>query len=98
MADIELSAAALADLEDIYEYGAASFGIESADLYSRGFGAVFDRLRRYPRSGVTRPELGEGVRSMLYRQHRMYYIIRDAGVLVLRVIHGARDVQDLDFL
>lgn len=98
MAEIELSAAALADLEEIYEYGAANFGIESADLYSRGFGSVFVRLRRYPRSGATRPELGEGIRSILYRQHRMYYIIRDAGVLVLRVIHGARDVHDLDFI
>jgi toxin ParE1/3/4 len=98
MADIELSAAALADLEEIFEYGAANFGNEGAELYSRGFGTVFDRLRRYPHSGATCPELGEGIRSILYRQHRMYYIIQDAGVLVLRVIHGARDVQDLDFL
>jgi toxin ParE1/3/4 len=98
MAEVELTAAELADLEEIYEYGAASFGIESAELYSRGFGTAFDRLRRYPRSGATRPELGDSVRSILYRQHRLYYIIQDAGVLVLRVIHGARDVQDLDFL
>lgn len=98
MADIELSAAALADLEEIFEYGAANFGNEGAELYSRGFGTAFDRLRHYPRSGATRPELGHSIRSILYRQHRLYYIIQDAGVLVLRVIHGARDVQDLDFL
>lgn len=98
MAEIELSAAALADIEDIHEYGIGSFGIESANVYARGFGSVFDRLRRYPRSGAVRPELGEGVRSILYRQHRLYYTIQGADVRVLRVLHGSRDVQDLDFL
>lgn len=97
MAEIELSAAALADIEEIYEYGVASFGMESANLYVRGFGAVFERLRRYPRSGAIRSELGQGIRSILYRQHRLYYTIKGADVHVLRVIHGARDVQDLDF-
>jgi toxin ParE1/3/4 len=97
MVEIRLSAAALADLDEIDEYGATIFGSERASAYSRGFGEVFDRLRRYPRSGPVRQELGQGIRSVLYRQHQVYYVVDDQRVQILRVIHHARDVQDFDF-
>jgi plasmid stabilization system protein ParE len=96
MADIRLSAAALADLAEIDEYGTAEFGNELADAYSRGFSEIFDRLRRYPRSGPAHPELGNEVRTILYRQHRLYYVIANQHVQVLRVLHVARDVHDDD--
>lgn len=97
MANVRLTAAALADLGEIDEYGVTNFGSELADAYSRGFGSVFARLRRYPRSGPSAPELGDGVRTIRYRQHRLYYVIENGDVEVLRVFHVARDVQDSDF-
>lgn len=97
MADVRLTAAALADLDEIDEYGVTNFGSELADAYSRGFGSVFARLRRYPRSGPPAPELGDDVRTIRYRQHRLYYVIDNGDVEVLRVFHVARDVQDSDF-
>lgn len=97
MADVRLTAAALADLDEIDEYGVANFGGELADAYSRDFRNVFTRLRRYPRSGPPAPELGNDVRTIRYRQHRLYYVIEDGDVQVLRVFHVARDVQDSDF-
>ncbi|WP_062345918.1 type II toxin-antitoxin system RelE/ParE family toxin [Novosphingobium sp. CCH12-A3] len=97
MADVRLTAAALADLDEIDENGVTNFGSELADAYSRGFGSVFARLRRYPRSGPSAPELGDGVRTIRYRQHRLYYVIENGDVEVLRVFHVARDVQDSDF-
>jgi toxin ParE1/3/4 len=97
MADVRLTAAALADLDEIDEYGIANFGRELADAYSRGFAKVFDRLRRYPRSGSVAQELGHDLRTLRYRQHRLYYVIEGGQVQVLRVIHVARDVQDFDF-
>jgi plasmid stabilization system protein ParE len=33
---------------------------------------------------------------ILSRQHHIYYILKDQQVQILRVIHHARDVQDLD--
>ncbi len=96
MVEIRLTAGALADLAEIDEYGATSFGQAKAENYSRGFGDVFDRLRRYPRSGRARPELGDGVRSASYRNHQIYYLVEVRGVQILRVIHNAREVLDFD--
>lgn len=96
MVDIRLTAAALNDLDEIDEYGATNFGRERADRYSRGFADVFNRLRRYPRSGPARPELGDGIRSASYGQHQIYYLVEERWVQVLRVIHHSREVQDSD--
>lgn len=96
MADVRLTAAALADLHEINEYGIANFGSDLAGAYSRGFAKAFDRLRSYPRSGSVAHELGHDLRTLRYRQHRLYYVIEGEEVQVLRVIHVARDVQDSD--
>ncbi|KPF92689.1 hypothetical protein IP81_05725 [Novosphingobium sp. AAP83] len=96
MVDIRLAAAAFADLDQIDEYGATIFGKDRADQYSRGFSNVFDRLRRYPRSGPARPELGDGIRSVSYGQHQVYYLVEERWVQILRIIHHSREVQDSD--
>ena len=93
MADVRLSPAAEADLEDIDGFGANAFGKDVADQYSRGFREAFDRLRRHPEIGARRPKLGRGVRSTLHRRHRIFYTFDGEVVLILRIFHHARDVK-----
>ena len=93
MAEVRLSPAAEADLEDIDGFGGDAFGSEVADRYSRGFREVFDLLRRHPQIGVPQSGLGRRVRSTPHRSHRIFYEVDGEVVLVLRIFHHARDVK-----
>lgn len=93
MAEVRLNALARYDLAEIDEYGALEFGLPVADDYSRGFHDTFDLLRRHPLAGVARPELGRGVRCIVHRKHRIFYIVKSDLVQVLRIFHHSRDVQ-----
>ena len=48
-----------------------------------------------PKVGRLRPEIGEGVRSRVYRNYVILYRIEPERVRILRVVHGARDIKRL---
>ena len=93
MADVRLSAEAQADLIEIDEYGAEQFSPDIADIYSRGFNEVFSLLRRHPLAGAPKPELGRNLRCIAHRRHRIFYTVSNEVVLIVRIIHHARDAQ-----
>ena len=93
MAEVRLNALAIYDLADIDEHGASEFGPSVADEYSRGFHDVFDLLRRHPFAGAIRPELGKGIRCIVHRKHRIFYIVKPDLVQILRIFHHSRDVR-----
>ena len=93
MANVRLTATAKWDLTEIDAYGALTFGVAVAGDYARGFREIFDLLRRHPHAGAARSELGKGVRSVLHRRHRIFYIVAGEQVQILRVFHYSRDIQ-----
>ncbi len=48
-----------------------------------------------PGVGRDRLELGQGVRSIPHGQYTIFYRIADDGIEVVRVLHGARDIDAL---
>lgn len=53
-------------------------------------------LATRPEMGRARPELGEGVRSFPTRTpYLLFYLPRPDGVIIVRVLHHARDI-DMD--
>lgn len=44
-----------------------------------------------PNAAPRRPELGEGIRMVVYRGYLIFYALRDDAVVIERVLHGARD-------
>jgi toxin ParE1/3/4 len=83
-----------ADLRDISHYiakddvdRAVTFVAELLDKCH----AIADR----PRIGRLRPELGESVRSRAYRGYVILYRIEPERIRVLRIVHGARDIERL---
>jgi len=52
-------------------------------------------IARRPKAGRLRPEIGEGVRSRAYRGYVILYRIEPERVRVLRIVHGARDIEHL---
>ncbi len=88
------------DLDQISDY----FANEGLDLAIRFSDAVADTeqaLLKMPEMGVLRqynaPELS-GVRMILvngFRNYMIFYLPTDYGIHVVRVLHGARDLEAL---
>ncbi len=51
------------------------------------------RITRRPLMGRTRDELERGVRSFPFGRYVILYMPADAGIDVVRVLHGARDID-----
>ncbi|MEG3087662.1 type II toxin-antitoxin system RelE/ParE family toxin [Sphingomonas sp. PB4P5] len=87
-----VATAALSDLRDIPIYSKAAFGAATARAYLLGLREAFDVIAEQPLIGIAERDLGDGVRSYAYRSHRIYYHLDQAGILVVRILHHARDV------
>jgi toxin ParE1/3/4 len=72
-------------------HGAASFGIDQAERYHEGMVSVFELLAENPRLARERTEFDPPVRLHPYQAHMIAYIIRDDGLLIIRVLHGRQD-------
>jgi toxin ParE1/3/4 len=53
------------------------------------------RIAEFPNAGPPRPEWGDGVRIAVHGYYLIIYRVRVETVQVLRVIHGARDIDSL---
>ena len=91
-----LSGFARCDLQEIARYlgkhspTAAETTLE--ELVSR-----FELLGKQPSLGAPRNDLLEGLRHTVVRKYVIYYRSFDKGIEVLRVIHGSRDVDAIEF-
>ncbi len=54
--------------------------------------ATFEPLREFPLSGPARHELAAGLRVTFHRAYAVYYLARSDAIVIVRVIHGARDI------
>jgi toxin ParE1/3/4 len=94
MTDLRLTAQARQDLEDIQAAGLRDHGNSSTRNHMAGFERVFDLLREHPNAGQARSEYGPNFRSFSYHPHRIFYRSEAGGVLIVRILHAARDVAD----
>jgi toxin ParE1/3/4 len=90
---LRLSRSAEADFDAIDTHSCEQFGEEVADIYMNGFGEMFEMLRRYPKAGQSERGLGKGIRKLTYRQHRIFYLVDDDLVLIVRIVHHAMDAK-----
>ncbi len=81
------------DLKEIYRYTLRSWGIKQARSYNKTLEAMFDMLSQNPSMGKTRSDIREGYRSFVKGQHVIFYRMRDDNILILRVLHSARDIK-----
>lgn len=57
----------------------------------------FEIIQEHPEIGPRRDRLGEGLRVHFHRDYAMYYRFTNADVIIVRVVHGARDLRALRF-
>ena len=88
----ELSEAADADLEEIFDYTAGQFSTEQAIRYLLGLENTFQNLCLHPKLGRERNEIRKNLRSISYESHTVFYRIIKDQVRIVRILHGSRDV------
>ena len=80
-----------ADLAEIWNSLAIGASETIATRFVHAIEASFERIRHFPRSGPARPSFGDGLRVTFYRSYAAYYVIHPGSIVIVRVIHGARD-------
>jgi toxin ParE1/3/4 len=82
------------DLLEIWLY-VAQDNVEAADRLLDRIDACCRTLAKAPRAGRAREELGPGVRSHPVGRYVIYYRKVSAGIEVIRVLSGYRDISSL---
>ena len=57
--------------------------------------AHFEPLRQFPLSGPKREQLAPGLRVTFHSPYAIYYQPRSDSLVIVRVLHGARDIAAL---
>ena len=91
--NLQLSAAAKTDLDDIFDYTRENFGQAQAVKYFQNMNIVFQSICDNPRLGRTRHEVRQNLRRVVHEHHVVFYRIDGDVVKVLRVLHDSRDVD-----
>ena len=84
-----------ADLDEITAYIARD-NPARAVTYVRELREHCRRLIAFPEARRLRPELGEGVRLSVFGNYVVLYVVHPDLLEIRRVVHGARDLADLD--
>src|SRR5580700_10023696 len=85
---------ALADLADIWAY-IAEDSVKHADRFAALINSQFRTLVRQSHMGRSRPELGTNLRSFPVGRYVIFYLPLPKGVEIVRVLHGARDIESV---
>lgn len=94
MGDVDLAASAKRDLEEIEDW-MAQHNPAPAVSFIESLAHTLDGLANMPLMGRARPEIRPGLRSIVHGSHIVFYRPTRAGITVLRVIHGARDIASM---
>jgi toxin ParE1/3/4 len=95
MKRFRLSRLAESDLEQTWLFVAEQSGVSRADSLLSEIEECFRLLLRFPESGRKREDLGENLRSLPVAGFVVVYRLSADVLEVVRVVHGARDIQTL---
>lgn len=93
MAVYRLTPKAVADLEGIYEYTISYFGLDRARNYLESLHQHFETLVERPTLGRTADLLAPRLRRSEYRSHVVFYMLDNADVRIVRVLHERMDAS-----
>ncbi len=88
-----LSPEAEAELDEVWLYIAGHSSAETADRFIDRLTGAFLMLGVHPYAGRARDELRGGYRSFPVGEFLIFYRVEGRSVLILRVVHGHRDVD-----
>lgn len=92
MKSLHITPRATQDLIEIWDY-IADDSVENADRFLDELDETIRRLGQHPGMGRQREELAPGIRSFPYQRYVIFYTADSNSVVIVRVLHGARDVE-----
>lgn len=93
MAQLRWSLGAEQDLVEIGEFVAKDSVLYAVNLIDRLITGA-EKLQAAPLLGRVVPEYGrEDLREVIVRNYRIVYLVREDEVVMVRVVHGARDFR-----
>jgi len=92
MAPVLRTRQAHVDLLEIWGHMADS-SPRAADRLLERIGRTCDTLAEFPQMGRSRPELAPALRSIPVGSYIVFYRPVEEGIEVVRVLHGARDID-----
>jgi toxin ParE1/3/4 len=91
MAVYKLTHKAESEIEGIYEYSIANFGLAVAQAYLLGLQDCFQLLADHQSFGTDYGFIKPELLRYEYRSHSIYYQPTEEGILVVRVLGGKQD-------
>ena len=85
---------AVADADEIW-LSVALDSERAADRLVARFYEAEAKLAEYPELGRARIELGPTIRSWTIEPYLIFYAVEPDAVVILRILHGARDLDEL---
>jgi len=93
---IEILPRAQIDLDEIWAM-IAQTDFSRADRFVEKLEDKIGQLSQFPESGADRTDIFPKTRVLIEGQYLIFYQFAENRVVVMRIIHGARDLGDLDF-
>lgn len=87
-----LSKEADLDLDAIFEYTYAEFGMNQAIKYLSDIEELFFKIALSPKIGKTRNELKTGLYSFPIGEHIVFYRILANNIRIVRVLYSGKDL------
>ncbi|MBA5867443.1 MAG: type II toxin-antitoxin system RelE/ParE family toxin [Nitrospira sp. CR1.3] len=95
MAQVRWSVTSETDLQDIEDFIARDSVLHAVTFVGR-IVELAERLLKSPQIGRIVPEFNRpDLREVILRGYRIVYLLQNGEILILRVVHGARDLSTL---
>jgi toxin ParE1/3/4 len=89
-----ISPRASEDLTEIWSY-IADDSLANADSFIDKLYETMQVLSRQPGSGRHREEIAPGIQSFPFGRYIIFYRAVTSGIEIVRVLHGARDIENI---
>lgn len=90
--ELQLTAQAERDIENILLYSERHWGFDRRETYAKSLSQALDLLRDHPHIGRQHDDLFRDCRSIRVEQHTVYYHQPRPNVIeIVRVLHGRQD-------
>jgi len=94
VSQLRISPRASSDLIEIWSY-IADDSVANADALIDKLYQAIQVLARQPGSGRHREELAPGIQSFPFGRYIIFYRVVAGAVEIVRVLHGARDIENI---
>ncbi len=96
MRKIEWTPSAVSDVKSLRDFIARDSSVYS-ERFVQSLIEVVENVASYPMMGRRMPEaIDENVRELLFQKYRIVYRVETSRILVLMVIHGSRDLAQVE--